>query len=63
MSFSLAPYQKTVAAVVSYALVWGAVVVASVPKAITAAEWLQLAGGIAVATGVYQAVNTPTPKA
>lgn len=54
----LASIQKTVSAFVTSVLVWAAVVVASVPKPITAAEWLQLAGSLAVAGGVYQATNS-----
>lgn len=50
-------YRKTIAAVVTGGLGWGALVVASEPAAVTAAEWL--AGGVALATalGVYLIPN------
>lgn len=53
----LAPYRKTVAAVVGAALTWGTVVTQSAPTTVTAAEWI--AGGILLATavGVYGVEN------
>jgi hypothetical protein len=54
----MSSYLKTIAALVTGALGWGAVVVASPSAAITATEWL--AGGVALATalGVYLVPNT-----
>jgi hypothetical protein len=54
----MSSYLKTIAALVTGALGWGAIVVASPSAAITATEWL--AGGVALATalGVYLVPNT-----
>lgn len=55
----LKPYAKTIAAVVTAALGWSAVVIASEPAAIAASEW-QLGGVmLAGALGVYLIPNTP----
>lgn len=53
----LAPYRKTVAAVVTGAIGWAAVVVSSDPSAITAQEWIMGATVLATALGVYQVSN------
>lgn len=53
----LAPYRKTVAALVTGLLGWGAVVVTSEPSAIIATEWLMLGTVLATALGVYQVSN------
>lgn len=55
----LAPYRKTVTAVVTGALGWAGIVIASAPEAITAGEWQM--GGVILATalGVYAVPNNP----
>lgn len=52
-------YQKTIAALVTGALGWGFVVVASKSAPITAAEWLSLGVVTATALGVYAVPNSP----
>jgi len=49
----LSKYTKSITALVTGSLGWGAVVVASEAAAITSSEWLQLAVTIAVSLGVY----------
>lgn len=57
----LAEIQKMLAALVTGALGWGAVVVASPPAAITASEWLGLGVVVAIGLGVYAVPNVPPP--
>jgi hypothetical protein len=54
---NLAPYRKTVTALATGLLGWGAVVVTSDPSAITASEWLGLGVALATALGVYSVPN------
>ncbi len=54
---NLTAYSKTIAALVTGVLGWGAVVIASAPAAITAAEWLALGVVVATALGVYAVPN------
>lgn len=54
---NLAPYRKTVAAVVVGLLGWATSVVTSNPVQITAGEWIQLGTVLATALGVYQVTN------
>lgn len=56
-------YQKAIAALVTGAIGWGAVVIASTPTEITASEWLALAVVVATALGVYSVPNTPATDA
>jgi hypothetical protein len=56
---NLAPYRKTVAAVVTGLIGWATVVVTSAAAAITAGEWIMLATVVATALGVYQVSNEP----
>lgn len=58
----LAPYRKTVTALVTGLLGWGAVVVTSEPATIIAPEWLMLGTVVATAFGVYQVSNEPTKE-
>mgnify|MGYP001588206481 CR=1 FL=1 len=53
----LAPYRKTVTAVVTGLLGWVAVVIASASAHIVAGEWYMLATVVAAALGVYQVTN------
>lgn len=55
----MARYRKTITAVVTGAIGWGAVVIASQPAAITASEWLMGATAAATALGVYAVSNEP----
>lgn len=57
---NLAPYRKTVTAIVTGMLGWGAVVITSTVTRITASEWLMLGTVLATAFGVYQVPNDPT---
>lgn len=57
----LAPYRKTVTAVVTGLIGWGAVVIASPSGPITAPEWLMLATVVAQGLGVYAVANAPAP--
>lgn len=50
-------YRKVIAATVGAMITWGTAVVISEPAPVTASEWLQLAGGLATAWGVYQISN------
>lgn len=54
---SLAPYRKTVAAVVTGMIGWASAVVVSDPAQITAGEYVMLATVLATAFGVYQVAN------
>lgn len=59
----LGRYRKAVTALVAGSLTWGAVVVASAPAHVTAAEWLGLAGVAATALGVAGVAPNDPPKA
>jgi len=59
MFAKLAPYRKTVSAVVIGLLGWGGVVVASAPSGVTGAEWLGLGTALATAVGVFSFANKP----
>lgn len=52
-------YRKTIAAVITNALGFSAVVIASPAAAITATEWQFGAVGLATALGVYVVANDP----
>lgn len=54
--------QKTLTALVSGVLGWGAVVVASPSGRITASEWLMLGVVVANAGGVYSMPNVPATE-
>lgn len=54
---NLAPYRKTVTAVVTGLIGWGTVVVTSAATAVTGGEWIMLATVLATALGVYTATN------
>lgn len=54
---NLSPYRKTIAAVITALIGWAAAVVTSPAEAITAAEWIFGATGLAVALGVYVTPN------
>lgn len=56
---NLSKYNKSIAALATGALGWGAVVIASAPAHITASEWLGLGVVIVTAVGVRQIPNTP----
>jgi hypothetical protein len=51
--------RKTLTAVVTGLLGWGAVVIASPSSAITAPEWLMFGVVAATSLGVYAVSNTP----
>lgn len=55
----MTPYRKTISALVTGLLGWGAVVVTSESSAITASEWLALGVALATAFGVYAVPNGP----
>lgn len=57
----LGRYQKTIAALVTGLIGWGAVVVASAATHVTASEWLALAVVLATPLGVYAVPNSPEP--
>lgn len=57
MLTKLAPYKKTVAAVVGAGTAFAALVITSEPAAITAPEWLSGGIGLATALGVYGVEN------
>jgi hypothetical protein len=59
---SLAPYRKTVAAVVTGMIGWASAVVVSNPTHVTAGEWIMLATVLATALGVYQVTNEKVKK-
>ena len=54
---SLAPYRKTISAVVTGLIGWAAAVVASAPAHVTASEWVFGATVLATALGVYTVGN------
>lgn len=54
---SLAPFKKTVAAVVTGVIGWATAVVVSPDAAIGAGEWVMGATVLATALGVYQIKN------
>lgn len=56
-------YRKTITALVTGLIGWGAAVVASSPAAITASEWIMLATVVATGLGVYGIPNAPPPPA
>lgn len=63
MLAALSKYQKMLAALVTGAIGWGAVVVSSPSGPITSAEWLGLAVVVATALGVYAVPNAnPGPQ-
>lgn len=53
----LAPYRKSVAALVTGLLGWGSIVVASNRAGISAEEWLTLGVVLATSLGVYSVKN------
>lgn len=53
----LPAYRKTVSAVITGLIGWGAVVVTSEVTKITASEWLMFATVLATALGVYTVKN------
>lgn len=53
----LAPHRKTVTALVTGLIGWGAVVITSSQAAPTASEWLALGVAVATALGVYATPN------
>lgn len=55
----IAPYRKTVTALVTGLIGWAAVVIVSEPSNVTATEWLGLAIAVATALGVYAVPNDP----
>lgn len=55
---NLAPYRKTITAVVTGLIGWATAVVASDPARITASEWIVFATALATALGVYAIPNT-----
>lgn len=57
----LAHVSKFVTALVAGWIGWAAVVIASAPPGVTAAEWLGLSMATATALGVYGMPNTPQP--
>lgn len=59
MLSALSKYQKAITALVTGAIGWGAVVIASVPAHVTASEWLGLAVVVATGLGVYAVPNVP----
>ena len=59
---NLPAYRKTIAAVVTGLLGWGAVVITSDEAKITASEWLMLGTALATALGVYALPNEKVYK-
>lgn len=55
----LAPYRKTLVAVVGAIIAFATLVITSDPSSITSAEWLSGAIGLATALGVYGIANIP----
>jgi len=55
----LAPYRKTIAAVVVGAIGWATLVTQSASSAITSGEWIAGATALATALGVYTVANKP----
>lgn len=56
---NLPAYRKTIAAVITGLLGWGAVVITSDAAKISASEWLMLGTALATALGVYSVPNEP----
>ena len=56
---NLAPYRKTVIAVVGACIAFATLVITSEPAAISSSEWLSGAIGLATALGVYGVANQP----
>lgn len=56
---NLAPYRKTVVAVVGAVIAFATLVVTSPSGPITSSEWLSGAIGLATALGVYGLANKP----
>lgn len=54
---NLPAYRKTISAVITGLIGWGAAVVNSAPTAISAGEWIFLATALATALGVYSVSN------
>lgn len=54
---NLPAYRKTVSAVVTGLIGWGAAVVVSDQTKISASEWIMLATALATALGVYSVTN------
>lgn len=54
---NLSAYRKTIAALVTGLIGWGAVVVTSSVTKISASEWLMFATVVATALGVYSVKN------
>lgn len=54
---NLSQYRKTITALVTGLIGWGAAVVASTPTSITGAEWIAFATVLAVSLGVYSVPN------
>jgi len=52
-------YRKTITALVTGLIGWGAAVVASASTPVTATEWIMLATVSATALGVYGVTNEP----
>lgn len=55
---NIGKFNKTTSAVATGLLGWGAVVISSDSKPITASEWLSLGVALATALGVYAVKNT-----
>lgn len=60
---ALAPYRKTISALVTGAIGWATAVLASSSGGVTSTEWIMLATIVATALGVYGVPNTPPPNA
>lgn len=56
---NLPAYRKTLTAVITGLIGWGAVVVVSERASISASEWIGLATVLATALGVYSVPNEP----
>lgn len=56
---NLTAYSKTITALVTGLLGWGAVVITSEANPVTASEWLALGVAVATALGVYAVPNGP----
>lgn len=54
---SLSSYRKTVTALVTGLIGWGAIVISSEAAKVTGSEWLMLATVVATALGVYSVSN------
>ena len=54
---SFGKYSKTISALVTGLIGWGAAVVQSTPEAVTSSEWIMLATVVATALGVYTFSN------